>query len=66
MKRNGSKNRRGALTFEWLIIITLLVIGMIGGLGALRNSICKTCDVIPEQTSKINTGFKDIIDPTNP
>ncbi len=33
------RNRRGALSFEWIIIVTLLVIGMIGGLGALRNSI---------------------------
>lgn len=58
MKRNGTKNRRGALTFEWLVIVTLLVIGMIGGLGALRNSLYTTCEVIPQSAAGMNTGFK--------
>ncbi len=40
MKRTGSararRNRRGVLTFEWILLITLLVIGIIGGLSAVR------------------------------
>lgn len=35
----SGKNRRGALTFEWIVIIALLVIGLISGVGELRNSI---------------------------
>ena len=33
------KRRRGVLTFEWIILVTVLVIGIIGGLGAVRNAI---------------------------
>ena len=33
------KPRRGALTLEWILIITVLVIGTIGGLGLVRNAI---------------------------
>ena len=34
-----AKARRGALTLEWILIITVLVIGVIGGLGLVRNAI---------------------------
>lgn len=40
MKHSASnKNRRrlGILTFEWILLITVLVIGIIGGIGLLRN-----------------------------
>ena len=30
---------RGTLTFEWVLLITLLVIGVVGGLSAVRDSI---------------------------
>ena len=30
--------RRGALTLEWVLLVTVLVIGIIGGLGAVRNA----------------------------
>lgn len=30
--------RRGALTLEWTLLVTVLVIGIIGGLGAVRNA----------------------------
>jgi len=31
--------RRGFLTFEWILLITVLAIGIVGGLAALRDSI---------------------------
>jgi hypothetical protein len=34
-----SRKRRGILTFEWILLISLLVIGVIGGLTAVRNSL---------------------------
>jgi hypothetical protein len=34
-----SRRRRGILTFEWILLISLLVIGVIGGLTAVRNSL---------------------------
>lgn len=30
--------RRGALTIEWIMIVSLIVIGTIGGLAAIRNA----------------------------
>jgi len=33
------KKRRGMLTLEWIFIITVMVIGVIGGLGAVRNAL---------------------------
>ncbi len=31
--------RRGVLTFEWLLICTLVVIGIVGGLAVLRDAV---------------------------
>lgn len=31
--------RKGFLTLEWIFLITIVVIGIIGGLGAVRNSL---------------------------
>jgi hypothetical protein len=39
LTRRRAKQRRGALTLEWILIITVLVIGVIGGLGLVRNAI---------------------------
>ena len=35
---SGSRQRRGVLTLEWILLITVLVIGIIGGLGAVRTA----------------------------
>ena len=34
-----SGRRRGVFTFEWILLISLLVIDVIGGLTAVRNSL---------------------------
>ena len=34
-----AKPRRGVLALEWILIITVLVIGVIGGLGLVRNAV---------------------------
>ena len=39
LKTRRKKARRGALTLEWLLIITVLVIGVIGGLGMVRTAV---------------------------
>ena len=53
MKKMSGNSRRGALTFEWLVICTLLVIGMIGALGALRTKLCETAEVLPAGVSSL-------------
>jgi hypothetical protein len=36
--KNLRAKRRGVLTLEWILLITVIVIGIIGGLGAVRNA----------------------------
>ncbi len=47
--------RRGSLSFEWIVITTLLVIGMISGLGALRNSVVHKLDDLTTSVETLNT-----------
>ena len=37
--RRHSSRRRGVLTLEWVLLITVVVIGVIGGLGAVRAAL---------------------------
>ena len=40
------RERRGVLTFEWILLISLLVIGIIGGLSSVRNALlCELQDL---------------------
>ncbi|MBQ9456813.1 MAG: hypothetical protein Q4A17_09395 [Thermoguttaceae bacterium] len=59
--KKSTKLRRGSLSFEWIVITTLLVIGMISGLGALRNSVVKKLDDLTTSVETLNTAA----DPTN-
>jgi hypothetical protein len=39
-RRAANRNlRRGFLSFEWILLISLLVIGVIGGLSAVRDAL---------------------------
>ncbi|MBQ6108763.1 MAG: hypothetical protein IJK97_11190 [Thermoguttaceae bacterium] len=56
MKSNVKKTiRRGTLTFEWIAITTLLVIGVISALGALRTALNHTAEVIPENVCNLSS-----------
>jgi hypothetical protein len=33
------RNRRGMLTFEWMLITALLVVGLVGGVALVRTAI---------------------------
>jgi hypothetical protein len=37
--RSGGRKRRGVLTLEWTLLITVVIIGIIGGLAAVRGAI---------------------------
>ena len=41
VRRKGRKlrKRRGMLTLEWILLITILVIGVVAGLSVVRNSL---------------------------
>jgi hypothetical protein len=47
--------RRGVLTFEWILLISLLVIGIIGGLSAVRNSLLLELHDLDECIQSLNT-----------
>jgi flagellar basal body-associated protein FliL len=49
-----SKKRRGVLTLEWIIIITVVVIGVIGGLGAVRQAIVSELVDLAEAVQALN------------
>jgi len=35
----NKRRRRGMLAVEWILIVTVVVIGIVGGLAAVRNAI---------------------------
>jgi hypothetical protein len=48
IRRTGKRNRArlGMLTFEWILAVSLLVIGIIGGLALVRDAIlCQLSDM---------------------
>lgn len=54
-KSNGKRsNRRGVLTLEWILIVTVLVIGVIGGLGAVRNATVAELGDLAEAIEALN------------
>ena len=56
MRRTGSRGRKrlGMLTFEWILLISLLVIGIIGGLSAVRNALICELGELAESVTALN------------
>jgi len=46
--------RRGMLTLEWILLITVVVIGIIGGLGAVRNALLGELHDLAECIESLN------------
>src|SRR5262249_9659747 len=60
-------NRRGVLTFEWILLVSILVIGIITGLGAVRNALLCELKDLANCISAINIcGCNDDADGTDP
>jgi hypothetical protein len=38
-RRTRPSRRRGALTLEWVLLATVLVLGTVGGVAAVRNAL---------------------------
>lgn len=53
-RRRRESNRRGVLSFEWILLISLLVIGIIGGLSAVRNSLLSELSDLANAVEAIN------------
>jgi hypothetical protein len=52
--RRPRNKRRGVLTLEWILLITVLVIGVIGGLGAVRDATVSELADLAEAISALN------------
>jgi hypothetical protein len=55
-KQLRSHRRRGALTLEWILLVTVLVIGIIGGMAAVRNATNAELLDLANAISAINVG----------
>lgn len=49
-----SRRRRGVITTEWIIFVTILVIGTIGGMAVVRNAIISELKDISEAIAAMN------------
>ena len=46
--------RRGVLTLEWILLVTVIVIGIIGGLGAVRSATNGELQDLAEAITQLN------------
>jgi len=54
-KQFGKRSqRRGVLTLEWILLVTVLVIGVIGGLGIVRNATVAELTDLAEAIEALN------------
>ena len=52
--KSRSRKRRGVLTLEWVLLVTVIVIGIIGGLGAVRNATLGELTDLAEAITHLN------------
>ena len=57
MNKPWRSRRRGALTLEWILLVTVLVIGVIGGLGVVRNATVGELRDLAEAIQNLNIPF---------
>lgn len=50
----GQLHRRGSITFEWIMLFTLLLIGALAGFAALNYSIVKQQDAVGASVAGMN------------
>jgi hypothetical protein len=57
------RHRRGFLTFEWILLVTLLVIGVIAGVAAVRDAVLGE---MSDMAQAIQALFASPVDPNDP
>jgi len=50
------ERRRGALTLEWILLVTILIIGTVGGVAAVRNALILEYQEMIETICKMSIG----------
>ena len=48
---------RGVLTFEWILLITVIIIGIVGGLSAVRDGVIDELGDVTEATIRIDQSW---------
>ena len=53
-KQRRQQRRRGVLTLEWILLVTVIVLGVIGGLGLVRNATVGELRDLAEAITALN------------
>jgi hypothetical protein len=53
-KHRRQHRRRGVLTLEWILLVTVIVLGVIGGLGLVRNATVAELKDLAEAITALN------------
>lgn len=65
LKRIWSENE-GVLTFEWIALITILVIGLVGGLSAARDAIIDELGDVSEAMTAVDQSWTVTVSACDP
>ena len=52
--KHPAVRRKGALSLEWILLITIVVVGVLGGLAAVRNATVKEITDLSKAVEQIN------------
>ena len=52
--KHSALRRKGSLALEWILLITIVVIGVLGGLAAVRNATVKEITDLSKAVEQIN------------
>ena len=56
MTKRKSNRRRAAITLEWIIIVTVIIIGTVGAVAAVRNALIEEYVEILDTISQMTIG----------
>jgi hypothetical protein len=57
MSKHLWKDERGSLTFEWIVVFTILVIGLVGGYSAVRDGIIDELGDVADAIFAVDQSF---------
>ena len=53
-----NRNRRGILTFEWVLLFAVLTIGIVGGIAVMRDTLSLKYMQVGGAVGSLNTSYK--------
>ena len=59
-------DQQGVLTFEWVLLITLIIIGIVGGLSAARDAVIDELGDVAEAAMHIDQSWTVEVSPCDP